>query len=91
MKKHAIPTPKQLPSGSWRIQLLIDGRRISVTEDTESACIARAMAIREEMLQPEDKSAKPTLTSAIDRYIEARENILSPSTIRGYRNIQKSR
>lgn len=91
MKKHAIPTPKQLPSGSWRIQLLIDGRRISVTEGTESACIARAMAIREQMLQPEDKSVKPTLTAAIDRYIESRENILSPATIRGYRNIQKSR
>lgn len=91
MKKHAIPTPKQLPSGSWRIQLLIDGRRISVTEGTESACIARAMAIREQMLQPEDKSVKPTLTAAIDHYIESRENILSPATIRGYRNIQKSR
>lgn len=91
MKKHAIPNPKQLPSGSWRIQLLIDGRRISVTEGTESACIARAMAIRENMLAPEDKSQKPSLSVAIDRYIEARENILSPATIRGYRNIQKSR
>lgn len=91
MKKNTVPTPKQLPSGSWRIQLLIDGKRISVTEDTDTACIARAMAIREQMLQPVDKSAKPTLTAAIDRYIEARENILSPSTIRGYRNIQNSR
>lgn len=91
MKKISVPTPRQLPSGSWRVQLLIDGKRISVTEDSEPACIARAMAIRENMLAPEDKSQKPSLSVAIDRYIEARESILSPATIRGYRNIQKSR
>ena len=91
MKKISVPAPRQLPSGSWRVQLLIDGKRISVTEDSEQACIARAMAIREKMLEPVDKSVKPTLTVAIDRYIESRENILSPSTIRGYRNIQKKR
>ena len=91
MKKISVPTPRQLPSGSWRVQLLIDGKRISVTEETEQACIARAMAIRENMLAPADKSQKPSLSVAIDRYIEARESILSPATIRGYRNIQKSR
>ena len=91
MKKISVPTPRQLPSGSWRVQLLIDGKRISVTEETEQACIARAMAIRENMLAPEDKSQKPSLSVAIDRYIEARESILSPATIRGYRSIQKSR
>lgn len=76
-EKISVPTPRQLPSGSWRVQLLIDGKRISVTEDSEQACIARAMAIREKMLEPVDKSVKPTLTVAIDRYIESRENILS--------------
>ena len=91
MKKISVPTPRQLPSGSWRVQLLIDGKRISITEETEQACIARAMAIRENMLAPEDKSQKPSLSVAIDRYVEARESILSPATIRGYRNIQKSR
>lgn len=91
MKKISVPTPRQLPSGSWRVQLLIDGKRISVTEDSEQACIARAMAIREKMLEPVDQSQKPSLSLAIDRYIEARESILSPATIRGYRNIQKSR
>lgn len=86
-----VPKAKQLPSGSWRIQVRIGEKRISITEPTEKACLARAMAVQQELLAPVDKSQKPTLTVAIDHYIEARQNILSPSTIRGYRTIQKNR
>lgn len=39
----------------------------------------------------EIKKGVPTLTEAIDRYIEKRRNTLSPSTIDGYRRIQKNR
>lgn len=86
-----VPRAKQLPSGSWRIQVRIGEKRVSITEPTEKACLARAMAVQQELLEPMDKSQKPTLTVAIDRYIEARQNILSPATIRGYRTIQKNR
>lgn len=85
------PKAKQLPSGSWRAQVRVGDKRLSITEPTEKACIARAMAVQQELLAPVDKSQKPTLTVAIDHYIEARQNILSPSTIRGYRTIQKNR
>lgn len=91
MKSIKVPKPTQLPSGSWFIRLTVKGRRISITEPTEPACIARAMAIKQDLLSPVDRSQKPTLTKAIDNYIEARQNILSPATIRGYRNIQKHR
>lgn len=91
MKTIKVPTPRQLPSGSWFIQLSVGGQRISVTEKTEKACIARAMAIKQDLLEPVDRSQKPTLTVAIDRYIESRQNVLSPATIRGYRTIQRSR
>lgn len=86
-----VPKAKQLPSGSWRIQVRIGEKRVSITEPTEKACLARAMAVQQEMLSPVDRSQKPTLTVAIDHYIEARQNILSPTTIRGYRTIQKNR
>lgn len=85
-----IPTAKQLPSGSWRIQLRVGDRRISVTEPTEKACVARAMALQQELIQPVDRSTL-TLTTAIDHYIEARQNILSPSSLRSYRTIQRNR
>lgn len=91
MKTIKVPTPRQLPSGNWFIQLSVGGQRISVTEKTEKACIARAMAIKQDLLEPVDRSQKPTLTVAIDRYIESRQNVLSPATIRGYRTIQRNR
>lgn len=91
MAKIKVPTPRQLPSGSWTVQIMVNGQRISITEETERACIARAMATKEQMLAPLDKSKKPTLSRAIDNYIEARQNILSPSTLRGYRIIQRWR
>lgn len=86
-----VPKAKQLPSGSWRVQVRIGEKRVSITEPTEKACIARALAVQQELLAPVDRSQKPTLTVAIDHYIEARQNILSPATIRGYRTIQKNR
>lgn len=91
MKTIRVPTPRKLPSGNWFIQLSVNGKRISVTEPTEKACIARAMAIKEELLEPVDRSQKPTLSVAIDRYIESRQNVLSPATIVGYRVIQRNR
>lgn len=86
-----VPKAKQLPSGSWRAQVRIGDKRLSITEPTEKACIARAMAVQQELMDPVDKSQKPTLTVAIDRYISDRQNLLSPSTIRGYRIIQRRR
>lgn len=91
MKSIKVPTPRKLPSGNWFIQLSVNGQRISVTEPTEKACIARAMAIKQDLLEPVDRSKKPSLSVAIDRYIEARQNVLSPATIRGYRTIQRNR
>lgn len=91
MKNIKVPTPIKKPSGNWFVQIMVNGQRISITEPTEAACIARAMAIKEELLVPADRSQKPTLSKAIDHYIEARENVLSPSTIRGYRTIQNTR
>lgn len=91
MKSIKVPTPRELPSGNWFIQICVNGKRISITEPTEAACIARAMAIKQELLDPVNRSRKPSLTKAIDAYIDARSNVLSPSTIRGYRIIQRNR
>lgn len=91
MKTVKVPTPRQLPSGNWFLQVCVKGRRISVTEPTEELCIAKAMAMKQDLLEAENRQAKPTLSVAIDRYIEARENVLSPSSIVGYRVIQRNR
>ena len=91
MKSIKVPKPRQFPSGSWFVRVTVDGQRYPITEATEELCVARAMAIKQELLTPVDRTAKPTLSKCIDRYIEARSNVLSSSTINGYRVIQRNR
>lgn len=86
------PTAKRLPSGAWFCRVRIDGQDIPITRPTEKEAVAEAMAIKAGIKQASRQPGRDkTLTKAIDYYIEARENILSPSTIRGYRVIQRNR
>lgn len=86
-----IPTPKKLPSGSWHLRIKIDGTSHSITKPTEKACLAEYMALKAGTKKKGKSTGPLTLTKAIDRYIERRQNILSPSTIAGYRRIQNQR
>ena len=90
-----LPKAKKLPSGSWNVQVMVDGKRVSVTASSEKEAIAKAAEIKASGSAPEKKE-KFTLTQAIDKYIEDRytegkPSVLSPSTVRGYRRIQKKR
>lgn len=86
-----IPVARQLPSGAWFCRVRIDGQDIPITRPTEKEAIAEAMAVKAGIKDAAKKPRKKTLTQAIDDYIEARRNILSPATIRGYKSIQKNR
>lgn len=91
-----IPKARKLSSGNWFIQLRLGGESIPITARTEKECIRQAQYAKAEYLagQRVPKAAAPaplTLTKAIDQYIQERQNILSPSTIRGYRAIQRTR
>lgn len=96
-----VPTPRQLPSGSWCVQMRLGPERKSftVTAATASQCLANARIIKSEYLAGlrvgEDITASEpeviTLDKAIDRFLDSRKNILSPATMRGYRGIQKQR
>ena len=88
-----VPTPKKMTSGNWYINMRLGGESINVTEPTERACVRSAQLIKAEYLagkrQEKLSPQKITLTQAIDKYIAKKEGVLSPSTIRGYRNTQK--
>lgn len=86
-----LPTARQLPSGAWFCRVRVDGKDISITRDTKKEAIAEAMAIKAGIKESAKKPKKKTLTLAIDDYIAARQNILSPSTIRGYKIIKDNR
>ena len=80
-----IPKARQLSSGSWFIQLRIDGESISITKPTEKEAIAEAAAVKAGLVQiAKTPMSNRTLTEAINAWISANENRLSPSTIRGY-------
>ena len=86
-----IPKARQLPSGKWFCRVRIDGQDIAITRDTEKEAVAEAMAVKAGIKDAAKKPKRKTLTTAIDEYIDARRNIISPSTIRGYRIIQDNR
>ena len=85
-----IPQPRRLPSGRWNVQLRRDGQSVSITEDTPELCLARVSAVMSG-LDAAPGSGGRTLSQAIDRWIVLRQTALSPSTVRGYRTIQRSR
>lgn len=89
------PDPRQLKSGNWFIQLRLGGVSVPVTALTEKECRDAANLIKAEHRSGKRiqsaKNSNITLTSAIDNYISVRSDTLSPSTIDGYRRIQKHR
>lgn len=84
-----VPAPRQLKSGRWNIELRAEGQ--SVTEDTPEQATAKAVAIREGFADKKQKKDSRTVGEAIDAYISNRTNVLSPSTIDGYKRIRRLR
>ena len=91
--KLSRPTPRELPSGAWRCEVMVDGKRISVVEDDPATAHAKALAIRTGVVEQAQASApdKITLEKAIEQYIEERRGVLSPSTVRSYMETKKNR
>ena len=88
-----VPEPKQLPSGSWNINMMIDRKRISITRPTRKECIRAAEQEKaaHELGVSTTRRSTLRLGEAIDRYIESRSNVLSPATIRAYKAYRKER
>ena len=78
------PTPVELPSGKFRCQVTVDGHRESVVDDDPRVAHAQALAIKARLLETVKKPKDMTVGEAIDRYIESKDSVLSPSTIASY-------
>jgi len=89
-----LPVPRQLDSGNWFVRVQVGGKRISVTEKTKQRCIDKAMLLKAQgrngLLALHDP-VNITLHDAMDNYLIVRSNVLSASTIAGYRDIQRLR
>lgn len=90
-----VPEPRKLKSGNWFIQLRLGGVSVPVTAETKTECRRQAELIKAEHRTGKKAAARParsvTLGDAIDGYIDSRRAVLSPSTIRGYATIRRTR
>lgn len=83
-----IPTPRQRGQ-KWYVDLRREG--VTVIENTEAEAKAKAVAIRAGFVDLKKRPSAITLEKAIDNYIEVRSNVLSPSTLVGYKSLKKNR
>lgn len=86
--KISRPRPMELPSGKWRCQIMVGGRRIDVIEDDPAIAHAKALALKTGLMEEDKSPQEMTVGEAIDRYIESKDAVLSPSTLRSYKSIR---
>lgn len=94
-----IPKARKLSSGKWFIQMRLGGESVSVSDFDKKKCEQEAKYLKAQY-QAGKRTPKEdarlvieskTLTEAIENYLKSKSNTLSPSTIRGYKAIQKNR
>ena len=100
--KHTVDLPaiKQLPSGSWHAKVYTHtdaaGKKQfkSFTHKDKNKLIMQIVEFKSDLqadkLEAANERGNPTLGDAMDQYIEAKNALLSPSTIVGYRQIRRN-
>lgn len=78
---------EKLKSGSYRIRKMYNGNMYTVVTDYKPSQREAIKLMDEEMDKIRVSMSVLSFSNAVDKYIEAKENILSPSTIRSYRGI----
>lgn len=84
---------QQLPSGSWRVRIrdYDDPAQPWKSFTADTAKEAELKALEYQLFHKERKKpANMTVGEAIDSYIDGRTNVLSPSTIAGYRCLRRN-
>lgn len=80
---------KKLPSGSWRVKAYVgkdeNGKLIYKSFTAPSKREAEGAAALYLAQKKRERAQEMTVGEAIDMYIASKENVLSPSTIGGYR------
>lgn len=80
---------EKLPSGSYRVRKMYKGKTYTVTFDGKPTQKEAMIKMSKKLEKVQEKNKSMTFGIAADKYIEAKRNVLSPSTIRGYDGIIK--
>lgn len=79
---------KKLPSGSWRVRVYtgtdVNGKRVYKSFTAATKREAEFLAAQYSQKQVDVNRTDLSLYEATERYIKSKENVLSPSTVRGY-------
>jgi len=93
-----MATAKQLPSGSWRVQVSTgvkneNGRYIYESFTAPTKKEAEYMALEYELKRKKEKRSpqKITLREACKKYTDNKSNVLSPTTVSSYHSMTKHR
>ena len=85
-----IPEPRKLPSGSWFVRVMVDGKSISITKPTKKECQAEAVALKTGIKKQRIPPEEMTLKEAYKNHIAKNEAVWSPSTTAGYTRLSKN-
>lgn len=80
----------KLPSGHWRDRPVINGKRMSFTAPTQREVREQIDNYKLSLTQKEADQNDPLVKDIIEDYITSKTGVLSPSTIKGYRRMQKN-
>ncbi len=83
-----LPAAKKLPSGAWRVQVMVDGTRVSVTDADPKVAQAKAAALKANLVEAAKPPRQLTVGAAVDLYIKNKSGVLSPATVAGYKRIR---
>lgn len=78
---------EKLPSGSYRIRKMYQGRMYTVIVDSKPTQKEAIQLLAAEMDKAQTVKQRMRFDTAAKQYIEVKSNVLSPSTIRGYTSI----
>ena len=78
---------EKLPSGSYRIRKMYKGKNYTVVFDYKPTQKEAMLAMAKELEKVQEKNRSMKFQDAAEQYIESKRNVLSPSTVGGYRNI----
>lgn len=79
-----------LPSGSLRLRKMIKGNAINLTFDYDPTETEIVQILSAEMNKAKVNKVRMTFKTAAEKYMDVKDTVLSPSTIRGYKSILRN-
>lgn len=81
---------EKLPSGSLRLRKMYKGETYSLIFDYKPTEKEITQALSTEMNKAHVKKERMTFKTAAEKYMDIKNSVLSPSTIRGYKSILRN-